>query len=110
MLNKIKRALGMGGMGDDLLGSISTFAGRFAPNHYIDCSGQLLSVKENQALFSILGTTYGGDGITTFAVPDLRPFANDGQLDTGRRHKVDWNEVTQPRQVICVVGMYPSRP
>jgi microcystin-dependent protein len=55
-----------------LIGSIFIFAGDFAPRGYAFCNGQLMSIAQNQALFSILGTTYGGDGITTFALPDLR--------------------------------------
>jgi microcystin-dependent protein len=54
------------------IGEIKLFAGSFAPNGWVKCEGQLLSISANQALFSILGTTYGGNGITTFAVPDLR--------------------------------------
>ena len=54
------------------IGEISMFAGNFAPQGWAFCNGQLLSINQNQALFSILGTTYGGDGETTFALPDLR--------------------------------------
>jgi microcystin-dependent protein len=54
------------------LGMIFLFAGNFAPRGYQFCAGQLLSIAQNTALFSILGTTYGGDGRTTFALPDLR--------------------------------------
>ena len=54
------------------LGSIAMFAGNFAPRGWAFCSGQLLSIAQNTALFSILGTTYGGNGQTTFALPDLR--------------------------------------
>jgi microcystin-dependent protein len=48
------------------------FGGNFAPRGWALCNGQLLSIAQNTALFSLLGTTYGGDGITTFALPDLR--------------------------------------
>ena len=48
------------------------FGGNFAPRGWARCQGQLLSIANNQALFSILGTTYGGDGRTTFGLPDLR--------------------------------------
>ena len=57
---------------DPLLGEISMFAGNFAPRGWAFCDGQLLPISSNQALFSLLGTTYGGDGRTTFALPDLR--------------------------------------
>jgi microcystin-dependent protein len=57
---------------DPFLGMIVGFGGNFAPRGWAFCEGQLLSINENTALFSILGTTYGGDGRTTFALPDLR--------------------------------------
>lgn len=55
-----------------MLGEIIMFAGNFAPRGWALCEGQLLPISSNSALFSILGTTYGGDGRTTFALPDLR--------------------------------------
>ena len=57
---------------EPLLGEIIMFAGNFAPRGWAFCDGQLLPINQNQALFSILGSTYGGDGRTTFALPDLR--------------------------------------
>jgi len=54
------------------LAQIVMFAGNFAPRGWALCDGQLLPINSNQALFSLLGTTYGGDGRTTFALPDLR--------------------------------------
>jgi microcystin-dependent protein len=110
MLKAIKRALGMSGDGDEIIGSISTFAGSFAPVGFFDCDGRLLSVKDYPALCSIIFTTYGGDGVTTFALPDFRPFAEDGQPDTGKHRRVDWSEVKKPRQIICYMGQYPFRP
>ena len=59
-------------MSEPFLGEIVLFAGNFAPRNWAFCDGQLLSISSNTALFSILGTTYGGDGRTTFALPDLR--------------------------------------
>lgn len=59
-------------MGEQLLGSIMLFAGNFAPREWAYCDGQLMAIATNDALFSILGTTYGGDGRTTFGIPDLR--------------------------------------
>src|SRR5260370_17131121 len=59
-------------MSQPYLGEIRIFAGNFAPRNNAYCSGQLLSIAQNQALFSLLGTTYGGNGVTTFALPDLR--------------------------------------
>jgi len=54
------------------IGEIHLFAGSFAPQGWALCLGQLLPISGNQALFSLLGTTFGGDGQTTFALPDLR--------------------------------------
>jgi len=55
-----------------ILGCVYIFAGNFAPRGYQLCQGQLLPISQNSALFAILGTTYGGNGTTTFALPDLR--------------------------------------
>lgn len=57
---------------DSFIGEVQMFAGNFAPRNWAFCNGQLLSISQNTALFSILGTTYGGDGRTTFGLPDLR--------------------------------------
>jgi microcystin-dependent protein len=57
---------------EPLIGEIQLFAGTFAPIGWLKCEGQLISIAEYTALFSLLGTTYGGDGQTTFALPDLR--------------------------------------
>lgn len=57
---------------EPFLGQIMMFAGNFPPRGWAFCEGQLLDINSNQALFSILGTTYGGDGRTTFGLPDFR--------------------------------------
>ena len=57
---------------ESMLGEIRMFAGNFAPRGWAFCDGQLLSVADNTALFSLLSNTYGGDGRTTFGLPDLR--------------------------------------
>lgn len=54
------------------LAQVSIFAGNFAPRGWAFCQGQLMSISENSALFALIGTTYGGDGQETFALPDLR--------------------------------------
>lgn len=59
-------------MSDQYLGEIRMFAGNFAPYGWALCNGQLLSISQNTALFSLIGTYYGGDGITTFALPNLQ--------------------------------------
>ena len=59
-------------MSEPFLGMIATFGFTFAPRGWALCNGQLLSIAQNTALFSLLGTTYGGDGQTTFALPNLQ--------------------------------------
>ncbi len=59
-------------MSEPFLGEIKMFAGNFAPRGWALCDGQLLAISQNDALFALLGTIYGGDGRTTFALPDLR--------------------------------------
>jgi microcystin-dependent protein len=59
-------------MSEPFVGEIRMFAGNFAPRGWAFCDGQLLAVSQNDALFSLLGTIYGGDGQTTFGLPDLR--------------------------------------
>ena len=72
------------------IGQIVLFSGNVAPRGWAPCHGQLLPINQNQALFSIIGTTYGGDGTSTFALPDLR----------GQAHG--------PLYIIAIEGMYPS--
>lgn len=59
-------------MSEPFLGEIRTFSFGIIPRGWMPCDGQILSINNNQPLFSLLGTTYGGDGRTTFALPDLR--------------------------------------
>ena len=66
---------------DPFIGSVCIFGGNFAPRSWAFCDGQLLAISSNTALFSILGTIYGGDGRTTFALPDLR-----GRMPVGPRN------------------------
>lgn len=66
---------------EPFIGQIMLFAGTFAPRGWAFCDGQLLPIAQNATLFSIIGTTYGGDGRTTFALPDLR-----GRAPIGPRH------------------------
>lgn len=85
---------------ESFLGSIGWFAGSYAPKGWLFCDGHQLSIQQNTALFSILGTIYGGNGTSNFALPDLRPKNPDGS------HR-DWTD--EPRACICVEGVYPSR-
>jgi microcystin-dependent protein len=59
-------------MGQPFIGEIRLFAGHFAPAGWAFCDGSLLAIAENETLFQLIGTTYGGDGESTFALPDLR--------------------------------------
>lgn len=105
MLGTILKKLGMSPDGD-YVGTIAEFAGSYAPMNYVLCSGQLLECSKYPALFSIIGTKYGGDGIKTFAIPDFRPLDKNGnKLDW-----TDWRQYNGPVKVICIEGWYPSRP
>jgi microcystin-dependent protein len=80
---------------DPLMASILIFAGNFVPNGYMPCDGRLLSISQYSALFSLLGTQFGGDGISTFGLPNLTPphVNGSGQL----------------LACIAIQGVYPSR-
>lgn len=70
------------------IGEIRMFSGNFAPQSWAFCHGQLISIPQNDALFSLIGTTYGGDGRTTFGLPDLRsriPVHADGTYKLGSK-------------------------
>ena len=75
-------------MDEAYIGAIVLFGGNFAPRNWAFCDGSLLPINQNTALYSILGTTYGGNGSTTFALPDLRSrvpvHANNGQAGPGQ--------------------------
>lgn len=59
-------------MADPFIGQICMFAGTYVPKGYAECNGQLMNINDNEALYSLLGTQFGGDGRTTFALPDYR--------------------------------------
>lgn len=80
------------------LGEIKLFAGNFAPKGWALCQGQLLPINQNQALFALLGTTYGGNGTTTFALPDYRGRAAVGNgltIIQGEKQGVESTTLTQ---------------
>jgi len=79
---------------DPILGQIVYLAFNWAPVGYLPCNGALLQIAQNTALFSLLGTTYGGDGIRTFALPTFPPKPEPGALGV---------------YVIAIQGTYPSR-
>ena len=80
---------------DSYIGTVSQFAGSYAPKGWARCDGQLIAVQNNAALYSILGTIYGGDGMHTFALPNM----ND--------HSTQYQE--KPIWCICLYGTYPPR-
>jgi microcystin-dependent protein len=75
-------------MSDPFLGEIRIFAGNFAPSSWALCQGQSLSISQNTALFSLLGTTYGGNGVSTFNLPNLsgRSVLGFGTSTTGANY------------------------
>ncbi|ENI4129248.1 tail fiber protein [Vibrio fluvialis] len=103
---------------EGFIGEIKLFAGNFEPSNWLFCHGQTLLIRENTALFSLLGTIYGGDGRTTFNLPDLRgrvpvgaqqnqgkvsPAAVIGGVEDKLTNSLSLN------YVICVDGLYPTR-
>lgn len=75
---------------DEYLGMIKAFAGNFVPRGYMACNGQLIGIQQNSALFALLGTTYGGNGQSTFGLPDLRGRA---MIGTGQGPGLPTNHV-----------------
>ena len=84
-------------MSEPFLGEIKIISWNFSPKGWAFCNGQLLPINQNQALFSILGTTYGGDGRTNFALPDFRGRApiHTGTAVLGQRSGQEAHTVTQ---------------
>lgn len=98
-------------MSEQYMGEIRIFGFGFPPKNWALCNGQLLPINQNQALFSILGTTYGGDGISTFGLPNLQgrvPIhwsSNQGSIAYGQaggeeNHTLSINEMPQHNQGI----------
>ena len=84
------------------LAEIKYFAGNYAPRCWAFCQGQMMSIASNQSLFSLLGDTYGGDGRTTFALPKLEDLKTVDQ--------VNYQGNCSVKAIICIEGVYPSRP
>ena len=78
---------------ETMLGEVELFPFTFVPRGWLLCNGQLLSIAQNQALYSLLGISYGGDGATTFALPNL--------LGT--------EPVPNTKYYIAIEGLYPTR-
>jgi microcystin-dependent protein len=101
---------------DNFLGQIIMLATNYAPKGYLRCDGSILNIAEYQALYSLLGTTYGGDGKVTFGIPNLidkMPVdTKDIQLDKVMvsGHGVDTSIKTiSVIYCICVEGLYPTK-
>jgi len=93
---------------EPLLGSIMLFAGTFAPRGWAFCNGQLLPISQNSALFSIIGTLYGGDGRTTFALPDLRGRAPVGAGQGPGLSNYPIGQKTGSEQTVLTTANLPS--
>ena len=87
-------------MGQPYVGEIRLFAGNFAPSGWMFCQGQILPISENETLFNLIGTTYGGDGQSTFALPDLRgraPLHKSTTYPIGGKGGVESVTLTSPQ-------------
>lgn len=80
------------------IGEIRLFAGNFAPQNWAFCNGATISIMQNTALFSILGTSYGGNGQSNFQLPNLAPLKESDGGETAIQY------------IICLNGYYPPRP
>ena len=81
---------------EEYIGDIKLFAGTYCPQNYMYCNGQAVAIQQNPALFSVLGTQYGGNGSQTFCLPNL----NKNAIIEG----------TNLKYIICTQGLYPVRP
>jgi len=90
-------------MAQPYVGEIRIFAGNFAPAGWSFCDGQLLPISENETLFNLIGTTYGGDGQSTFAVPDLR-----GRIPIHQGNGVTLAESGGVEEVTVTVAQMPA--
>jgi microcystin-dependent protein len=90
-------------MAQPYVGEIRIFAGNFAPAGWMFCEGQLLPISENETLFQLIGTTYGGDGENTFALPDLR-----GRIPLHQGNGVILAETGGAEEVTLTVNQIPA--
>jgi microcystin-dependent protein len=90
-------------MAQPYVGEIRMFAGNFAPAGWMFCEGQLLPISENETLFQLIGTTYGGDGESTFALPDLR-----GRIPIHQGNGVNLAETGGVEEVTLTVNQIPA--
>lgn len=90
-------------MAQPYVGEIRMFGGNFAPAGWMFCEGQLLPISENETLFQLIGTTYGGDGQSTFALPDLR-----GRLPIHQGNGFILAEVGGAEEVTLTINQIPA--
>ena len=90
-------------MAQPYVGEIRMFAGNFAPAGWMFCEGQLLPISENETLFQLIGTTYGGDGQSTFALPDLR-----GRIPIHQRNGFILAETGGAEEITLTVNQIPA--
>jgi microcystin-dependent protein len=90
-------------MAQPYVGEIRMFAGNFAPAGWMFCEGQLLPISENETLFQLIGTTYGGDGQSTFALPDLR-----GRLPLHQGNSFILAETGGAEEITLTVSQIPA--
>ncbi|KUM53925.1 phage tail protein [Rheinheimera sp. EpRS3] len=95
-------------MADPFMGEIRMFAGTYAPHGWALCNGQLLAISSNSALFSLLGTNYGGDGVTTFALPNLQSRSPVGTGTGGGLTHIALGQVAGTEQVTLNQTQLPS--
>jgi microcystin-dependent protein len=80
---------------EEYIGIVKLFGGNFAPQGWAFCDGALLSINQNSALFALLGNQFGGDGISTFSLPNLKPILSVNEAPV--------------QYIICLTGMFPIR-
>jgi len=100
MLKTIKRMLGLT-QDSPVIGSIELWGGMRVPQNFARCEGQRMNIKGNEALYSIIGNTYGGDVQTYFNLPDYRPRNSKGEPQP-------WDASKAPVVLICIQGLYPQ--
>ncbi len=93
---------------DEFIGTILPFAFNWAPEGWMQCHGQQLAIAQYQALFALIGTTYGGNGINTFALPDLRKKDEGGNYYRPGDIMADGTPYIESS--ICIEGIFPPRP
>lgn len=92
---------------DEYIGTILQFGFNFPPKGWMTCHGQIMAINTNQALFALLGTTYGGNGVTTFALPDLRKKDKNGNYYQFGQIMEDGTPYIDSS--ICIQGLFPPR-